>query len=91
MLCGSGMDRLQEAVDKLEEEKLIEITIPDVSVCHSLRAMAVKSAAFSFTSGDCAAISFTSGDLVITLNNKLVAGNTREQNYQIQLAGTRGN
>jgi tetratricopeptide (TPR) repeat protein len=27
---GSGMDRLQEAVDKLEEEKLIEITIPDV-------------------------------------------------------------
>jgi hypothetical protein len=24
------MDRLQEAVDKLEEEKLIEITIPNV-------------------------------------------------------------
>ena len=24
------MDRLQEAIDKLEEEKLIEITIPDV-------------------------------------------------------------
>jgi hypothetical protein len=27
----SGMDRLQPAIDKMEEEKLIEITIPDVS------------------------------------------------------------
>ena len=35
------MDRLQEAVDKLEEEKLIEITIPDVSRMHDRNEKAV--------------------------------------------------